>query len=144
MHRLLFLAALALISSGCITQRGCERRFPVKTLRETIVERDTLIVRPEARVDTFVRIATDTLRQGDTVIVERDRLRLSIVQRHDTVYVAGQCLPDTVRVPQYIRQVEVGRSTWWQRFGWGVVAGFAGVVLARVVFGLLDRRHSSR
>ncbi|MDX2061777.1 MAG: hypothetical protein SFY70_01815 [Bacteroidia bacterium] len=134
--RTLLLLTLVLLLSACVTQRACERRFPVEALTERVVVRDTVIVRPAARLDTVLRLSTDTLRVRDTVTLTRDRLRVELVRLGpDSLALSAECAPDTLRVPQVIRVTEVARLTWWQRnwrVPWGILAGFLISIIARL------------
>ena len=82
--RLLLLMLLA--GSGC-----CRRMVP--GLREVTV-RDTVLIRPAVQVDTVL-----TMRPADTVRLYRERLRVQVVRQQDTLRVAAECRPDTVRLP---------------------------------------------
>jgi len=59
---------------------------------------DTTIVTKERNLwDTL------TLKDIDTVVVQKDNIRLKIVRNFDTVRVKATCLPDTVQVTKYIK-----------------------------------------
>lgn len=59
---------------------------------------DTTIVTKERNLwDTL------TLKDIDTVVVQKDNIRLKIVRNFDTVRVNATCLPDTVQVTKYIK-----------------------------------------
>lgn len=130
------LLALGLLFCGCVTQRACERRYPVEALTERVVVRDTVLVRPAGRLDTVLRLATDTLRLHDTVTLTRERLRVELVRLGpDSLALSAECAPDTLRVPQVIRVTQVGRLTWWQRnwrLPWALLAGILISVTARL------------
>ena len=57
---------------------------------------DTTIVTKERNLwDTL------TLKDIDTVVVQKDNIRLKIVRNFDTVRVKATCLPDTVQAVSY-------------------------------------------
>ena len=52
------------------------------------------IIRDSIRLDTIIRI--DTLKKIDTVQVRNDRMQIKIIRHHDTMYVKGDCVTDTI------------------------------------------------
>lgn len=68
----------------------------------TILEKDTLVVQDTVVVPPVVITDTVTTRQHDTIVVQKDRLRVKIVKRLDTLIIEGQCDSDTI-----IRTIEV-------------------------------------
>ncbi len=67
-----------------------------------ILERDTLVVQDTVVVPPVVITDTVTTRQHDTIIVKKDKLRVRIVKRLDTLIIEGQCDSDTI-----VRTIEV-------------------------------------
>ncbi len=67
-----------------------------------ILERDTLVVKDTVVVPPVVITDTVTTRQHDTIVVEKDRLKVRIVKRLDTLIIEGQCASDTI-----VRTIEV-------------------------------------
>ncbi len=67
-----------------------------------ILERDTLVVKDTVVVPPVVITDTVTTRQHDTIVVEKDRLKVRIVKRLDTLIIEGQCDSDTI-----VRTIEV-------------------------------------
>ncbi len=67
-----------------------------------ILERDTLVVKDTVVVPPVVITDTVTTRQHDTIIVKKDKLRVRIVKRLDTLIIEGQCDSDTI-----VRTIEV-------------------------------------
>ena len=100
---------------------------PSVSLVDTVVIRDTLITR-QVRVDTAFLISTDTIK------VYKDKLRLKLVKRLDTLFVEADCEADTiirkVKVPQ---QKIIIRESFWQSLNWkwkaGIIAFLALLVL---------------
>lgn len=68
----------------------------------TILEKDTLVVQDTVVVPPVVITDTVTTRQHDTIVVEKDRLKVRIVKRLDTLIIEGQCASDTI-----VRTIEV-------------------------------------
>jgi hypothetical protein len=66
---------------------------------------------------------------GDTVVIEKERLRVKVKVNHDSIYVKGECLPDTVevKVPVVVnKSIEAPQKiTWWE--------AVLGVLLAFVI-----------
>lgn len=60
---------------------------------------DTLVITKERTLwDTL------TLNDVDTVVVQKDNIKLRIVRNFDTIRVKAICLPDTVMVTKYINR----------------------------------------
>lgn len=72
----------------------------------TILEKDTLVV-----TDTVVSppvVITDTAitKQHDTIVVQKEKLKIRIVKRADTLIIEGKCDSDTI-----VRTIEVPYET---------------------------------
>jgi endonuclease YncB( thermonuclease family) len=111
------------ICVACNPQKRLNRllmKYP--ELRDTVVIHDTVEAIVEyVRADTVVR-----WKDGDTIYLTKDRLRVRTVIDHDTVWQMGECLADTIRVP-YRVEVPVVQPTeiieqipWWY---WVLVGG---------------------
>lgn len=98
------LIALILILSGCSLEqrvenklRRAERKIEKLTiLYPQLLKRDTIndtiqITIPKVEVDTFFQG-----KDGDTVTLYKDRLRIQYVRQGDTVYLSGECQTDTI------------------------------------------------
>jgi hypothetical protein len=68
----------------------------------TILERDTLVVKDTVVVPPVVITDTVTTKQHDTIVVQKDKLRVRIVKRLDTLIIEGECASDTI-----VRTIEV-------------------------------------
>ena len=62
----------------------------------TILERDTLVVKDTVVVPPVVITDTVTTKLHDTIVVERDKLRVRVVKKLDTLIIEGQCASDTI------------------------------------------------
>lgn len=71
-----------------------------------------------------VRIDTAFKNTRDTVVIEKERLRMRYYTKHDTVHLQGECLPDTIKieVPVTVTKTIESRSgpPWWV---WLIVCG---------------------
>jgi len=82
---LIFLA----FGQGCSPQRRLIRlleHHPELTVADTVRVSDTFAV-PAVKADTFI----DLKQMTDTVVVEKERLRVKLFRQHDTLYVEGEC-----------------------------------------------------
>ena len=81
-----------------------------------IVRMDTTIITPERIVrDTIVTTAVDTIE------LVRDRVRIQLVRRFDTIAVNVECPSDTIRIVQTasVDSICPPRPTDWTKwFGW--------------------------
>jgi len=97
---LIVLLLGSLIILSCSPQRRLNRLValhPELKTSDTLLLRDTVIL-PLVQSDTFFHI--DSL--FDTVIIEKDRLQMSLLRLHDTLYLQGKCDPDTIIVEKKI------------------------------------------
>ena len=70
---------------------------------------DTTIVTKERNLwDTL------TLNNVDTVVVQKDNIRIKLVRNFDTIRLQATCLPDTVQVTKYINTkiATKGKGDW--------------------------------
>lgn len=88
------------------------KKDPTILAKDTLVVQDTVVVPPVVITDTV------TTRQHDTIIVEKDKLRVRIVKKLDTLIIEGQCASDTIvrtiEVP-YEKIVYVEQQTLFQK-----------------------------
>ena len=113
---LITLAALTLFACSPIKrhQRLVERHPYVHTDQITTVHDTFEVIVPQVQVDTVTHV------NFDTVIIEKDRLRVQLVKVHDSIYVEGECKSDTItvtrtiEVPTYVS--ENPRMKWWRPY----------------------------
>jgi hypothetical protein len=93
----------------------------------TIAIYDTTIITQGSKVDTIVSI------DFDTITLFKDKLRLKLIRTRDTLLIDGECIPDTIRIKEFIKvpydsvsTIELSTSEkiinflsrfWW----WGIV-----------------------
>jgi hypothetical protein len=98
----------------------------------TILAKDTLVVKDTVVVPPVVITDTVTTKQHDTIIVEKDRLKVRIVKKLDTLIIEGKCDSDTIvrtiEVP-YEKIIYVPKKTIGQKIQ-SLVFYFALVLLA--------------
>jgi hypothetical protein len=117
---------------ACSPQKRLNRllmKYP--ELRDTVVIHDTV----DAIVE-YVRADTVFLARyhstGDTVTLTKDRLRVRYVRMPgDTVYLSGECLGDTIRVPWRVEVPVVQPTKTLDRVPWylWVVLGLLAMAL---------------
>ena len=86
----LFLIVLV----SCSPAKRLERlvmHHPELMMVDTMIIRDTVEV-PGVKADTALHI--DSLLQP--VILEKERLKVTFLRQHDTLFVEGECTPDTI------------------------------------------------
>ena len=96
-------------------------------LRRAIAKDPTIVQTQMVRVDTTIitpeRIVRDTIVTNavDTIELVRDRVRIQLVRRFDTIAVNVECPSDTIRVVQTasVDSICPPRPTDWTKwFGW--------------------------
>ena len=97
-----------------------------------IVRMDTTIITPERIVrDTIVTNAVDTIE------LVRDRVRIQLVRRFDTIAVNVECPSDTIRVVQTasVDSICPPRPTDWTKwFGWVIAVLLLVYIIRRLRF----------
>ena len=84
---------LIVLLSSCSAQwhlKKAVQKDPFILERDTMVVRDTVVVPPVVITDTV------TTKQHDTIVVEKDRLKVRIVKRLDTLIIDAKCDSDTI------------------------------------------------
>lgn len=101
------------------------------------VYRDRDILVKEVRTDTVFKPV-----QGDTVRIEKDRLKIKYVKLPgDKVYIEAKAEADTIRIKETItvtREIKTGKSGWYY-FKWA-----AGLAVVFFVFGYIVRAMASK
>ncbi len=85
---------LILLLISCSPQKRLEHlvnRHPELRLPDTLLVRDTIIT-PLVTADSTFHIE----KLYDTVVIEKERLHVSLLRIHDTLYLQGKCNPDTI------------------------------------------------
>jgi len=88
---------------------------------------DTTIVTKERNLwDTL------TLNNVDTVVVQKDNIRIKIVRNFDTIRLQATCLPDTVQVTKYINtKIATKGKGDWEKYLMLFAVGMLFIVLIR-------------
>ena len=93
------------------------------------------IITPLVRIDTIIKEI-----KGDTIKIEKERLKLKYVRFMDSVFIEAECLADTIikRVPYSVQEkiyIEksfydlVGLNTWWKIALFWLVVVLIGILL---------------
>jgi len=98
MKWLVRLTLLVLLTS-CSAQWHLKRAV---RLDPFILEKDTLVVTDTVVLPAVAITDTVTTKQHDTIIIEKERLKVKIIKRLDTLIIDAKCDSDTI-----IRTIEV-------------------------------------
>ena len=106
---------LMTLLSGCSAEKRLQR---LVNRNPQLLQYDTVKITDTAYTD---RVVADTFYSihaiQDTVLLEKEKLRIKTVYKNDTLYVSGECESDTVimykEVP--IEKVVVKELTWWEK-----------------------------
>jgi hypothetical protein len=106
---------LVLLLTSCSAQwhlKKAVQKDPMILKKDTLVVQDTLVVPPVVLKDTV------TLKQHDTIVIEKDRLKVKIVKVNDTLIIDAKCDSDTIvrtiEVP-YDKIVYVEKESIWDK-----------------------------
>ena len=101
----------------------------------TILEKDTLVVTDTVVVPPVVTTDTVITKQQDTIVVEKERLKVKVIRNVDTLIIDAKCDSDTIvkqiEVP-FEKFVYVEQKTFFQKIQ-GLVFYFALIVLALII-----------
>ena len=113
--RWLVKLTLVLLLTSCSAQwhlKKAVQKDPMILKKDTLVVQDTLVVPPVVLKDTV------TLKQHDTIVIEKERLRVKIVKVNDTLIIDAKCDSDTIvrtiEVP-YDKIVYVEKESIWDK-----------------------------
>jgi len=98
MRKLLLFTSILLLT-GCSADwhlRKALKKNPALLTKSVVTVHDTIVVPPVVVTDTVVA------KDGDTVVVEKDRFHVKIVRVKDQLMIEGGCKTDTI-----FRTVEV-------------------------------------
>jgi len=130
------LPFLILLLSACSAQWHIKKAIAkdpsIFLNNKAIVLRDTVYTN-SIRVDTLERFI------GDTITIEKERLRIQIKRIHDTLRIVGECRADTIEVVREVQlppTIEYKRSPKWKDGVLFILGIFAFSAIARKV---LDR-----
>lgn len=94
----LLIILLASLALGSCSANWHLKQAVKKGARVTQEKWDTVIVTKERRLfDTLV------LKEIDSVVVQKDNVRVSLIRKFDTIRVKAICLPDTIRVTKWVK-----------------------------------------
>lgn len=106
---------IALLLTSCSAQwhlKKAVQKDPLILERDTLVVTDTVVSPPVAITDTV------TLKQHDTIVIQKDRLKVQLVKVNDTITINAECASDTIvttiEVP-YEKIVYVQQKTLLQK-----------------------------
>ena len=92
--RYFFLAFPLLLIISCSPEKRLARLMalhPGLKASDTLLVLDTFLI-PFVQADTILHINS----LFDTVVIEKDRLQVSVLRLHDTLYLQGKCKTDTI------------------------------------------------
>lgn len=137
-YSLVLIIGTLLVVGGCSPQERLAkllRKYP--ELRDTVVVVDTVeTILPTVEHDTVF-----ASRPGDTVVLREDRLVVKYVRlAGDSVYIQGQCLADTVRVPYRVEVPTVQPSETVYKVPFWAKAALAALLLILLVGSIFRTR----
>lgn len=131
------LFPLLLFSTSCDPIKRHNRlveRYPF--VHEAVIQKihDTTIVHvPNIKHDTIV-----ISKPKDTIIIEKDRLRIKIMKELDTLYIEGECMADTIIVTKTITSTLYTSKNQNKNENWILILIF--IVLFLLFYFLIKKR----
>ena len=103
--KITFLLSIVLLASCSPVRRHARliKRYPYLIQTDTVVLVDTLsILVPKVQTDTVMLLDSFIVALKDTIVIERDKLKVRITQIHDSIYIDAKC--DTVYMDKIIER----------------------------------------
>jgi len=103
MKNLIYISIIiltTLIISSCTPQKRLSRLIalhPELTTSDTIKTTDTIVTKK-----TLIDSAFHRSKIKDTITIEKEKLRLQIIEIFDTIYIEAECQPDTIILERVI------------------------------------------
>ena len=131
---------LVLSLTSCSAQwhlKKAVQKDPTILKKDTLVVQDTVVTPPVAITDTV------TLKQHDTITIQKDRLKVQLVKVNDTITINAECASDTIvrtiEVP-YEKVIYVKQKTLLEKIQ-GLAFYFALAVLALAIVRRLINKY---
>lgn len=105
--KIAFLLLLVLLASCSPIKRHARlvNKYPFVHKTDTVVLTDTLsIIVPKVQKDTVMLLDSFIVALKDTIVIEKDKLKVRITQVHDSIYIDAKC--DTVYLDKVV-EIEV-------------------------------------
>ena len=110
----------------------------------TVYVYDTTIITRNSKADTIFSL------NFDTITLEKDKIRLKLIKTTDTLIVNAECLPDTIRIKEYIKvpfeKVQPIELTTYEKivngfkaFFWWIVFIILAIILYKLVIKFLSK-----
>jgi len=114
----LLILSLILISCGpAYKLRRAERLIKKAEAMGAVWHVDTVYTERDVPVPRVQRDTVVVNAPGDTILITKERLRVKVKVQRDSIYVSGECLPDTIRISVPVtvtRTIEAKRGLpWW-------------------------------
>jgi hypothetical protein len=100
---------LLTILSGLIACSPTQRfsrlvtKYPYLLQKDTITQIDTLLIQvPEVKVDSIIQIDSFIVDLHDTIIIEKERLKIELYRVNDSIIINGNC--DTIYIDKIIER----------------------------------------
>ena len=105
--KIAFVLSLVLLASCSPIKRHARlvKKYPFVHKTDTVILRDTLsIIIPKVQKDTVMLLDSFIVALKDTIVIEKDKLKVRITQVHDSIYIDAKC--DTVYLDKIV-EIEV-------------------------------------
>lgn len=122
----------ALLLLGCNTEKRCARQM---VRCGVVFTSDTQYIHDSIRIERTLHdtlLAWDSVIIGDTITIERDRMRVKVVKLPgDRLWIQGECKDTVIR---YVRQVVNNGAIRKEKYPWWHFAftGLVGAVIGAI------------
>jgi hypothetical protein len=135
--KLIGAALIAAMLVGCKTPQqklsSLVKKYPELIRDSSIIDIDTTIIDiPDIHTDSVIHINTF---KSDTIIIQKERLRIQTIYRNDSVFISGDCygVKDTIvsieKIPYNYIVNKDKKGFSWQ---WLLIIGLAGFIVGYI------------
>lgn len=120
---LLPVLIIGIMAMSCSPQNRLNKlinNHPELAVQDTIHFTDTLI---SERVEVDTLFSVERFFNSDTVIIEKERLKLEFINTRDSVFINAVCEDDTLIIEKYIpyTKYEILERSWWSDHWFSIV-----------------------
>ena len=136
------LLCISVALSSCSAQwhlKKAIKKDPMILQKDTVTVVDTIVTPPVELTDTVV------LQERDTLVIEREKLKVKIIRAFDTIRVDATCESDTivsiVEVP-YEKVIYTEKESWWDTLAKQIVYFLLVALGLKLLWNYIKPKHS--
>lgn len=129
----IFSLAVIFLSSCCVSQKTAERRIArYVECNPGLLNKDTVIVKDTVFLDAVSVDTTFSANTTDTIIIEKDKVRIVYIKKDTTIYLRGEIIRDTIpiEIPVEVEKIVVKENPYDKFIPLLYILLFIGILVA--------------